>query len=130
MCQIFRRLYLSDMGQESSQYREAEAMKLIDIRSNWRLYATVMIALGLGVADDLKIEAPGFAMWLLGWVGNVPLREAIRAKAKDSSGTIIELVEDILAQVEIPGQPNVDLQADVTGDLPKPPVVVEIKPLP
>jgi hypothetical protein len=105
-------------------------VQLVDLRSNWRLYAAVMIGLGLGVADDLNIQLPGFVMWLLGFVGNVPLRDAIRAQSKQSAGAVIQLVEDILAQVSIPGQPKVDLQSDVTGDLPKPVSVVEIKPLP
>lgn len=105
-------------------------MQLVDFKSNWRLYATVMVALGLGVADRLQVTVPSFVMWLLGWIGNVPLREAIRAQSKESADDIIKLVEDILAQVSVPGQPSVNPQSGLTGDLPKPLTVIEVKDLP
>lgn len=104
-------------------------MQLVDFKQNWRLYATVMLGLGLGVADRFEVTIPGWAMWIINRLGNVPLRDSIRAKAKESADDIVRLVEDILAQVAIPEAAKADPQTGLTGAVVKT-IPVEVKELP
>jgi hypothetical protein len=105
-------------------------MQFVDAKANWKLYAVIVIGLGLGIADKFQVRVPGFVMWLLGFVGRAGLRDAIRAEAEKSADELVKLVDDILAQVAIQSPQLIDPQKDVTGDLPKPIDMVEVAPLP
>lgn len=104
-------------------------MKFVEFGPNKRTYAMVIVALALGVADRFGITIPWLVTWALKFLGQVDLREAIRAKAKESADDIVVLVEDILAQVTIPEEKAVDPQTGLTGVKIPAPSIIEVHEL-
>lgn len=101
-------------------------MKLVSFADNKRLYAVVAVGVALGVADKFGVQVPWLVSWLLKLLGQADLMAAIRAQSEKSAEDIVELVNDILAQVSLPSPPPLDQNADVTGAKVPPPVPVEV----
>lgn len=101
-------------------------MKFVDFNENKSLYAVVFAGMALGVMDHFGAKTGWLIDWGLKFLGRAELREAIRAKSRESADDIIDLADSILTQVAFPAQPpSPPLEAG-----PKVPVIpVEVKVL-
>lgn len=87
-------------------------MKLVDFKENKSLYAVVFAGMALGVMDHFGVKTGWIIDWGLKFLGRSELREAIRAKSRESADDIVTLAEDILAQVKLPEEPPSPLLQD------------------
>lgn len=80
-------------------------MQLIDPKANWRTYATVIVGLGLGVADKAGVSIGWPWSWAIKLLGNGELVAAIRAQSGQAADDIVKVVDSVLAQVSLPTTP-------------------------
>lgn len=99
-------------------------MKFIPPKSGWKTYTVVVIAIGLGVAQQLGVHIPDWANWGLGFLGLGTLRQAVTTQSAKSAADIEDLVQMVLANTTVQPEPT-----DATGATVKT-VPVEVHVLP
>ncbi len=80
-------------------------MQLIDPKANWRTYATVVVGLGLGIADKAGVTVGFPWSWAIRFLGNGELIAAIRAQSGQAADDIVKVVDSVLVQVSLPAEP-------------------------
>lgn len=85
-------------------------MKFIPPKSGWKTYAVVVVAIGLGVAQQFGVHVPDWVNWGLGFLGLGTLRQAVTTQSAKTASDMADLVRVVLANLTVQPEPT-----DATG---------------
>lgn len=81
-------------------------MQFINLKANWKTYATVVVGIGLGIAQAQGYHIPSYVDWVLGFIGLGVHRHEVQVQSNQVSKDVQLLLATVFSQITVPSPTN------------------------